>query len=356
MSEKLLTIVIPVKDSEALLDKCLESFIYEDGLLDERLQLIIADYGSSDNTLAAANEWAERFPESILVSGPLSGGHGSAINTGLKAAEGKYFKVADPDGRAITANLVSVLDELEDTDTDVVVTGYNLINMQGNSTPFGTGQQPMPTEEQIKQFGPGYATLGCFGFKEVTLEELLQNSRNVPAAQNFQGLMYNTEFLKDIGVKFSENIFFEVQEYALKPFAQVESLRIMPYFLYEFNTETNNDEEVFSKYAEHSDDFLKMVESISEYHKSVGFFQWANEEFFDWRLSNIGLSYYSTLLITGTDKEMGIRLADEFRTHFLEWEPEAAERCEKKYKNMSKVAGSKLTGKLYEGLFKLKKR
>ena len=44
-----------------------------------------------------AREYEEKYPEIIRVIDKENGGHGDAVNYGLKKASGKYFKVVDSD-------------------------------------------------------------------------------------------------------------------------------------------------------------------------------------------------------------------------------------------------------------------
>ena len=60
-------------------------------------QLILCDDGSKDNTLEIANKYQRKFPDIVKVVHQENGGHGEAVNTGIKNATGLYFKVVDSD-------------------------------------------------------------------------------------------------------------------------------------------------------------------------------------------------------------------------------------------------------------------
>ena len=94
---KTITFAIPCYNSAEYMDKCIESILaFEDGAGD--IEILIVDDGSTkDNTPQKADEWHERYPETIYAIHQPNGGHGAAVNTGLANARGRYFKVVDSD-------------------------------------------------------------------------------------------------------------------------------------------------------------------------------------------------------------------------------------------------------------------
>ena len=73
--------------------KCIESLL--DG--GDRIEIIIVDDGSKDDTAAIADEYAEKFPNIVRAVHQENRGHGGAINHALELATGRYFKVVDSD-------------------------------------------------------------------------------------------------------------------------------------------------------------------------------------------------------------------------------------------------------------------
>jgi len=352
---KQLTVTIPAYNSEKFIEKGLQSYVYEDGSIDPRLQLIIVNDGSTDGTAGVAGTWVSRYPDNIVLIDKENGGHGSGINAGAAAAEGRYFKVIDSDDWIVTENLCSILDELEDTQADCVLTGYHTVNTaSGVTLPYGTGQLVRPSSEDVSKFGENYAALRCFGSREVTLEELMEDVDNIPAAQSFHGIMYRTDFYRQTGIKMSEKVFFEDQEYAILPFAFVESVLLLPYYLYEYQTGSADQSVNFANQAKRSPDFLAVVKKMISFHLETDGLSEAQDAFIEWRLSNAAASYYATVLVKGTDKEEGRRLAEEFRAYLEENEPGVAARTERKYRAMLRLNSNKAVSKLYAWLFNSK--
>ena len=90
---KLLSVAIPCYNSEAYMSKCINSLL----IGGEEVEIIIVDDGSSDRTAEIADDYAEKYPTIVKAIHQENGGHGQAVNTGIKNATGLYFKVVDSD-------------------------------------------------------------------------------------------------------------------------------------------------------------------------------------------------------------------------------------------------------------------
>ena len=93
--DKLLSIAIPAYNVSKYLKKCLDSLEVQSIL--DKLEIIVVDDGSKDDTAQIAAGYHEKYPESYFVYSKENGGHGSGINFGIEHATGKYFKIVDGD-------------------------------------------------------------------------------------------------------------------------------------------------------------------------------------------------------------------------------------------------------------------
>lgn len=73
--------------------KCIDSLLPGG----EDVEIIIVNDGSKDETINIAREYEAQYPTIVRVVDKENGGHGSAVNAGLEAAQGLYFKVVDSD-------------------------------------------------------------------------------------------------------------------------------------------------------------------------------------------------------------------------------------------------------------------
>ena len=90
---KLVSIVVPCYNSEAYMETCVNSLLVGG----DEVEIIIVNDGSKDKTAEIANRYAVAYPDIVKVIHQENGGHGEAVNTGLKHATGIYFKVVDSD-------------------------------------------------------------------------------------------------------------------------------------------------------------------------------------------------------------------------------------------------------------------
>lgn len=122
---KLLSFAIPCYNSKDYMEHCIES-ILPGG---DDVEIIIVDDGSKDETAAIADRYAAEYPDIVKAVHQENGGHGQAVNTGLKNATGKYFKVVDSDDWVDLDSYKKILDKLrefeqEDTQIDMLLANY----------------------------------------------------------------------------------------------------------------------------------------------------------------------------------------------------------------------------------------
>lgn len=122
---KYISFAIPCYNSQDYMARAVES-ILPGG---EDVEIIIVNDGSKDDTLKIAREYEEKYPEIVRVVDKENGGHGDAVNHGLKRACGKYFKVVDSDDwvrEESLKNILSVLRNMEheEKEIDMLISNY----------------------------------------------------------------------------------------------------------------------------------------------------------------------------------------------------------------------------------------
>ena len=127
---KLLTVTVPCYNSQDYMENCIKSLLVGG----EKVEIIIIDDGSNDNTGAIADAYAEKYPSIVRVIHQENGGHGEGINQGVRHATGKYFKVVDSDD-TLSADFPAFLAKLEECEdqggVDLIVTNYYYVHADG---------------------------------------------------------------------------------------------------------------------------------------------------------------------------------------------------------------------------------
>ena len=85
---KILSIAVPCYNSEAYMEKCIDSLLVGG----EEVEILIVDDGSKDGTTEIADRYQEKYPTIVKAIHQENKGHGGAVNTGVENATGLYFK------------------------------------------------------------------------------------------------------------------------------------------------------------------------------------------------------------------------------------------------------------------------
>lgn len=223
LNNKLLTIVIPSYNTSEFIDNNIKTMLACDSL--EKLEIIFINDGSKDNTAQVAENYVKLYPESIRLVNKENGGHGSVINRGIIEATGKYFKVIDGDDYVDTDEFSRFIRCLSELDVDVCLSDYRTISAMTGDTKLNKAIKL--ADEKVK---PKYNT-------EYDINQVLPYIE-----ATIHGITYKTELLKknyDI-IKFSENIFYEDNEYRLFPMMFADSIYLSNCCVYYYVIDQSN--------------------------------------------------------------------------------------------------------------------
>lgn len=206
---KLLSVCIPSYNMERYLSRNLESFLDSDCL--DKLELIIVNDGSTDNTLEIANEYKARYPNTVVVIDKPNGHYGSCVNAALKIASAKYFRIVDADDWVDTKSLKTLLQTLDTIDTDVVYTKYSNFYEKDGSTVINDDPAEItwntPTDLNDIRFD-----------KYVHMHQIT----------------YLTQFLRGINYIQTEGVCYTDTEYVFKPMVQARNIYCVDVSLYQY--------------------------------------------------------------------------------------------------------------------------
>lgn len=118
-----LSVVLPAfnedENIEAALNKCLQALVK----LNLHFEVIIVDDGSRDNTSKMVQEAAEREPRIKLIRHKVNRGYGTAIRTGLNAAQYHLTFFTDSDNQFDISEIRYLIPLMDSYD---VVTGFRV--------------------------------------------------------------------------------------------------------------------------------------------------------------------------------------------------------------------------------------
>ena len=117
----LVSIIVPVFNREAYISKCIESILCQTY---EKLELIIIDDGSEDNTFNICKAFKEKDERIVLIH-KENGGVSSARNLGLDKARGEFIAFTDSDDTIDKDMLRFLISKINEYDCDIAACGYD---------------------------------------------------------------------------------------------------------------------------------------------------------------------------------------------------------------------------------------
>jgi glycosyltransferase involved in cell wall biosynthesis len=197
----------------------------------DRIEIIIINDGSTDNSLSIAGSYQEKYPDTVIVIDKPNGHYGSCINAALKIASGKYFRILDSDDCFDSAAFSILIGHLESCGADMIFHNY--------SKDYTSGGRKIAVKQVNKKH----------------LRQLLY----------MPSIIYRTQILHDIAYRQLEGIAYTDVEYCFYPLAGVNSFAYIDIVLYRYTIgregQTVNTE-TFYKNREH---MFKIIQRMIGY-------------------------------------------------------------------------------------------
>lgn len=211
---KLLTFAIPCYNSQDYMEHCIES-ILPGG---EDVEILIIDDGSTDRTAEIADDYAMRYPSIVRAFHQENGGHGEAVNTGIKNAAGLYFKVVDSDDWIDPEAYQKVLETLRElagskTTLDMLLSNY-VYEKEGTKHKRVMRQTGFPKDElftwsDVRHFYKGHYIL-------------------------MHSVIYRTKLLRECELKLPKHTFYVDNIYVYKPLPYVRTMYYLDVDFYRY--------------------------------------------------------------------------------------------------------------------------
>lgn len=212
---KYLSVAIPSYNSQDYMAKAIESCL----ILEDDIEIIIVDDGSKDDTARIGDEYAKKYPKTIKCVHQENGGHGEAVNTGLKNATGLYFKVLDSDDWFDRSALVKVVDTIktlhkEESDVDMFIANYVYERVSENKSTVIRYKNALPQNRvfkwyEVKHFMPQ--------------QNLLMHS-----------VIYRTQLLRNCNLQLPKHTFYVDNLFVYQPLPFVTTLYYLDVDLYRY--------------------------------------------------------------------------------------------------------------------------
>ena len=125
MTSELVSVVIPVYNSENYLEECLNSVLDQTY---ENIEIIVIDDGSTDSSPEILKKYSHR----INVISQKNNGLASALNLGINNMNGNWFKWFSPDDVMHPYTIQILVDEIKNNPSNTIVySNWEIINEYG---------------------------------------------------------------------------------------------------------------------------------------------------------------------------------------------------------------------------------
>ena len=212
---KLLSIGIPSYNSEGFMRKCIESLLPGG----EEVEIIIVNDGSKDGTAAIADEYAEKYPTIVKAVHQENGGHGEAVNAGLRKATGLYYKVVDSDDWVNEEAYLAILKKL----AELVKSGEMVDMFISNYVYEKEGKK----RKKVMQYRTAFPTDQVFTWDDVKFLHVGQYIL-------MHSVIYRTQMLKDCGLELPKHTFYVDNVYVYHPLPYVKKMYYMDVNFYRY--------------------------------------------------------------------------------------------------------------------------
>jgi glycosyltransferase involved in cell wall biosynthesis len=120
----MVSVVMPVYNTEKYLKRCLEALVNQT-IPHSELEIIAVNDGSTDSSPEILAEYADKYPELIKVYNKTNGGQATARNLGIRMAKGDYIGFADSDDYVDVTMFDKLYKLAQSEDADLVECHYH---------------------------------------------------------------------------------------------------------------------------------------------------------------------------------------------------------------------------------------
>lgn len=131
MKGDLISVIIPIYNTENYFKRCIESIINQTYT---NLEIILINDGSTDNSIQICREYEKKDKRIILIDKKNTGVSDSR-NYGLNIATGKYISFIDSDDFLELNMYEQLIESIENNKAELAICKYNYYS-KGNKTPY----------------------------------------------------------------------------------------------------------------------------------------------------------------------------------------------------------------------------
>lgn len=212
---KILTVAIPCYNSQDYMRHAVESVLVGG----EDVEILIINDGSLDDTGKIADELEQEYPGIIRAIHQENGGHGEAVNAGIRNAKGLYFKVLDSDDWLDREALVKVMEKLRSFIREGRLVDMFLANY--------VYEKPSVHKHKAIRYEGVFPQEKIFGWSDIKKFKISQNIL-------MHSVIYRTQMLLDCSLELPKHTFYVDNIFVYTPLPYVKTMYYMDVDLYRY--------------------------------------------------------------------------------------------------------------------------
>lgn len=123
-----LSIIVPIYNTQAYLEKCVESLVNQSV---SDFEILLIDDGSTDQSKQLAEKLQQQFSGLIQLYTKENGGLSDARNFGLAKAKGEFVAFVDSDDMVDITMFEKMLNKAKSTNAEIVFCDFDVLNKHG---------------------------------------------------------------------------------------------------------------------------------------------------------------------------------------------------------------------------------
>ena len=183
------------------------------------VEILIVDDGSKDKTAQIADAYAAKYPTIVKAIHQENGGHGEAVNAGLRNATGAYFKVVDSDDWVNTEAYAQILGVLRS-----MLAGQKNLDMLISNFVY---EKQGAKRKRVMSYRSALPQNRIFTWRDIRLfrtgQYILMHS-----------VIYRTQLLRDCGLELPKHTFYVDNLFVYKPLPHVKTMYYMNVNFYRY--------------------------------------------------------------------------------------------------------------------------
>lgn len=192
-----------------------------DSLLEggDLVEILIVDDGSKDDTAKIADEYAEKYPGIVKAIHQENGGHGEAVNAGIRSAQGLYFKVVDSDDWVNKEAYMAILEKLRE-----IAGGPETLDMMISNFVYEKSGAKRKKVMRYKRYLPEGR---IFTWQEIS---------KMPVGKYIlmHSVIYRTGLLRECGLELPKHTFYVDNLFVYQPLPSVRTMYYMDVNFYRY--------------------------------------------------------------------------------------------------------------------------